>query len=549
MLGNLVLEPTAGTFGVVHSAEISDAASRAQFDLGNGIDPVIVLEKYGDDLKIIARGKTWRQPAAQAVLTFAGVRINQLVAEIRDDLAAYLDGNHDPDREVLKPVELYRLYGAWLQRIIALDLRVSDVARELLSDIYLEQTQPQNALASPAWVDGYTGEIDLPPLFVGDAGLVYAREYVEEEKPEETDWALYLERRMTEEYGEEIAPLAIQASMEYVGANVEEDEIHFDELSEADDDELPVYMTDEFPVSEEAWATRARIAAKLKTISEWAADMRTQHPGWRRWIEKKQQEKVEDVHAEFMRTARRLRPWERAFIAELGDWDPDEYTVVVQGIIPKDSTFASADHLVYERVERRSLHSDLEERIVGGELHDREVGSELTETFADDNKLIGEMVAGLHATPREVMADPAFQTVAAQYRTFNNGRELNPIRFTKSWNEAYMRAIAGGANLKTAEDTAWDAWRQSASTAGAAAYRRAAEKKWGAFYNAARAAGDIPYIPVAVNRDGIVVEPSIGGQPRRISWNLAKFLKGKGELVYDEERMEQAIQRMSQSTI
>jgi hypothetical protein len=93
-----------------------------------------------------------RALATTVYKTDAMVLIENINARIVDQAYSALQSKAE------KPAMIYRKYAPVLRMIVAEGGADADNARQVLADLYLEQTLPSNELETPDYVDGYTGE-------------------------------------------------------------------------------------------------------------------------------------------------------------------------------------------------------------------------------------------------------------------------------------------------------------------------------------------------------------------------------------------------------
>ncbi len=138
----------------VHCMPLPLALTQAQNFLKGKAEPTVYFDTICQTLTNSSiQGTVW-QATAQHLLDTASMRIISLVGRELGEAAAARKGG---DAKAPKPADIYRKYAATLRKIASISPQNSQLAIEMVADLYLEQTQPDGDLESPDYIEAYTG--------------------------------------------------------------------------------------------------------------------------------------------------------------------------------------------------------------------------------------------------------------------------------------------------------------------------------------------------------------------------------------------------------
>lgn len=536
--------------GQFHSYTIDDAATRANFMIYHGIDPVEIKKKYGAELKNMLDSNRMAAAQATSFILYRQIanQINELNADLNNcmgcgkphhqhethrTLPHIVEGVkvckmcgkppelHHPSIQRIKAVELLRMAEQWLKNVIAFKDGNSRNAQALLRDLYLECTTPWNEVISPGWKDSYT---NVP--FPKD----------EEVFVEQTNWNHYVVNKARELYPHSDAGSLeqrrqwIEANQEFTGT---------EEMLELDEDRgfLPDHMRNEFEITS-GWELRAEIRDMCVEAQE-KINAR---------LEKIDQVKTRlDYHRSHSNYAamKRLKgkiPHER---------------MKIHGI--KVNTALD----INKRMDQWRFDHPIQDILVGlsvahewfVNLEDLSVNGQTLMQFSEDNPEILERINTGGAFSEGELPDGADEYLLEQVLSTYPVTHAETT-MTRAWNEGYIRAVINGAPIdgdQAAHNKAWDYYRSSISKDGQAAFiatlkdkKKTAGDAWRTFYAVARGVGKVWDVPDHFTEHALVTRLNIGGTYRKtIKWERAAEMLEADQLQIDLERARTALESKS----
>lgn len=428
-----------------------------------------------------------------------------------------------------RPVEVYRLYHKDLRCISLRNGDCSYAALDLLRDLYLEQTQPDNELSTPYHLDSYTGELivdldDVIPsgkhqvkglkgLLQDIADMDTMAEQMDKVAPVKvSEWNHYLTSRAPDVakalgWDKKTVAQFLKANSEFVGSEyVEEEPLD-------DRGYVPPTLEKDFDINRAAFA-------------EFSLELKGFHRQRSQLFNAMRKDGIDprDWHSTFRRRFTKT--------PEYGSMvDAIERTCLLYG----PETAAA----IFYKVEGD----------YGVSLKDI-AAFRIPPSYASPFSRLGDFIDEYGDDILDLVADASPTNFPAQESAIDKFSEdtlnilssslpeidSNPLR-TRSFVIAAIRSISSGADLQHAEDIALDEWRRTMSPAAADAYniefartqdRKAAMR---AFWRMAPPTLPRPKAKIASirgDKQGLVLD---GG--RRIDWNIAILKLKSNELDLD----------------
>ena len=446
---------------------------------------------------------------AQDALRVQGQVEMRLINEAFDALDAAQTARAGGDTKNTKPAELYRRYAHHLRKIqqFSQDQDCELLAQEALQDLFLAQSLSPGELESPDYMDGYTGEFLEDDEFDFELGsmadIVAKMEMASPAQDELYRRALQLKQDL----GWDDATMN-----QFIRAQSATD-MSEEELFAEDRGYVPPTMERDIQIDASAFTTAAPAMAEF---SRWRTEtfemMKTQGTDGMTWKKCFLTRKQESVAA------------------------ADLIVAIANVAMYHDITSAAA--VAFKVLGEYGLDDEDLDGIGGFTTHG--VHYELNyymDVWGDD--VLEIMQDGLSGGFPMSDIEATDENTMIELSSLLPEKHHNPMQ-TRSFVMAYIAAIATGAELVTAENSAIAAWREAMSPQGAEAYRQAwhtlknKSQAWRAFWQ--KCGPDVPRPKEQVravrgNFTGLVLASG-----RKIDWRITAIKMQNDELDMPEEQ-------------
>ncbi len=446
--------------------------------LHNPVHPELCIHQIHDAINIPGIANTIYEPYVRAAFDSCALK---LAVQVMEELKAALQARKDGDTKATKPADLWRRYNPSL-RIASQSKRHGSLAAALIGDLYLEQTLSTGDLENPEYVDAYTKEK------VYDSFKEWVENIPEQREPGIAS-LLHVLETMPDPDGDPIEGVAspepvsaIQHELNRMAREAQQamgwDEktvqafLHANRTSAGGEDEPEQYDDREFTPSsleerelviDRALFFRARpaVAAFNRRRSIIFDDMKGmeihgKQEWWETWRKKITSRyewnelirEIERVTNEDLMTGAAL--WLTA------ESDNDGY-----GVTPRD-----VGHITGELCGAANSEKGQSARILFGRFPLVGYALEWQDDLLD---LVQDAGVTSKSLTSETDLDLFDRATERELKKTMPAVHPDPTR-TQSWNLAYMEAIKANADIQTAENTAWAAWRLAMDEKAAKAY-------------------------------------------------------------------------------
>ena len=337
-----------------------------------------------------------------------------------------------------KPVDLYRRYSTALRTIMGRQGAYARDAQETLMELYLEQTQSENELENPAYLDGYTGD----PI-----------------APEDVDIKV-----------PDMANLPLQAQAHTAAADLGWDNDTFNQFVAA--------QSGGFEETDEEIADDDRGYVPPTLTQDYVIDAALQAESW------KYVSAFNMARSEIFARMNMNTKVEKMFNFDKRDINPNRYQLFRE-LFSATPAFMDMVECVARIAEEDAITGAAVFLKVEGDygvtlenITDIRVHEEAYSFLVDFLEMNGESIAEL---VHDSVPSPMSETeVAPMIELLEMGTQSELMRImpkydvnptlTSSWNIAYTNAMSVGATMDEAQSSAWSAWRVVMSPAGELAY-------------------------------------------------------------------------------